>query len=43
MEKIKNENYILIQGWMINELQLKGNELLINKINEIIDYIMEDK
>lgn len=32
MEKIKNENYILIQGWMINELQLKGNELLIYAI-----------
>ena len=25
----KNENYIVIQGWMINELGLKGNELLI--------------
>lgn len=28
-DKIKNENYVLIQGWMINELKLKGNELLI--------------
>jgi len=26
---IKNENYIQISGWMINELNLKGNELLI--------------
>lgn len=29
MEKIKRENYILIQGWMIIDLKLKGNELLI--------------
>ena len=28
-DKIINENYVLIQGWMINELKLKGNELLI--------------
>lgn len=26
---IKNENYINISGWMVNELKLKGNELLI--------------
>lgn len=26
---IKNENYINVQGWMINELHLKGNELII--------------
>lgn len=26
---IKNENYIQISGWMINELKLKGTELLI--------------
>ena len=26
---IKNENYITIQGWMINELKLKGNSLII--------------
>ena len=26
---IKNENYITIQGWMINELGLKGNSLII--------------
>ena len=25
----KNEEYIVIQGWMINELNLKGNDLLI--------------
>ena len=29
MSRIKNENYITIQGWMINELNLKGNELII--------------
>lgn len=29
MSKVKNENYITIQGWMINELNLKGNELLV--------------
>lgn len=28
MSKIKNENYVTIQGWMINELNLKGNELM---------------
>lgn len=26
---VKNENYINIQGWMLNELNLKGNQLLI--------------
>ena len=26
---VKNENYITIQGWMINELNLKGNSLII--------------
>ena len=30
--KIKNENHIIIQGWMVNELNLKGNELLIYSI-----------
>ena len=30
--KVKNENYILIQGWMLNELALKNNELLIYSI-----------
>ena len=29
---IKNENYITIQGWMINELKLKGNDLIIYAI-----------
>ena len=28
MSEVKNENYISIQGWMVNELNLKGNELL---------------
>ena len=32
MSRIKNENYITIQGWMINELDLKGNELIIYSI-----------
>ena len=27
--KIKSENYIVIQGWMIKNLKLKGNELII--------------
>ena len=26
---MKNENYIVIQGWMRNELNLKGNELIV--------------
>ena len=30
--KVKNENYIHIGGWMINELNLKGNELIIYAI-----------
>jgi hypothetical protein len=32
MTKVIDENYILIQGWMVNELKLKGNELLIYAI-----------
>ena len=32
MKEIKNENYVTIQGFMINELNLKGNELLIYAI-----------
>ena len=32
MSLVKNENYILIQGWMLNELALKNNELLIYSI-----------
>ncbi len=30
--KVKNENFIVIQGYMINNLKLKGNELLIYSI-----------
>ena len=30
--KIKNENHISIQGWMVNELKLKGAELIIYAI-----------
>ena len=29
---INRENYIVIQGWMVSELKLKGNELLIYSI-----------
>lgn len=29
---MQNENYIVIQGWMINELELKTNELIIYAI-----------
>lgn len=32
MSRIKSENYITIQGWMINELNLKGNELIIYSV-----------
>ena len=32
MDNVKNENYILIQGWMLNELELKGNELMVYAI-----------
>ncbi len=30
--KIKDNNYVVIQGWMLNQLGLKGNELLIYAI-----------
>ena len=32
MGKVKNENYYQVQGWMVNELGLKGNELMIYAI-----------
>lgn len=32
MTRIKDESYICIQGWMINRLNLKGNELLVYAI-----------
>lgn len=32
MKHIRNSNYLLIEGWMINELKLSGNELLIYAI-----------
>lgn len=32
MEKLKRDNYICVQGWMVTELNLKGNELLIYAI-----------
>lgn len=28
-EKMKDSNYIVVQGWMCNELKLAGNELLV--------------
>ena len=33
---VKNENYITIQGWMVNKLQLKGNALMV-LVEEIIN------
>ena len=30
--KIKNENFFVIQGWMLNELKLKGNDLIVYAI-----------
>lgn len=30
--EIKKENYILIQGWMVTDLKLKGNDLLVYAI-----------
>ena len=32
MYKVLNENFITIQGWMVNELGLKGNELIVYAI-----------
>ena len=32
MNKVKNENFVAIQGWMVTELKLKGNSLLIYAI-----------
>ena len=32
MENVKNENFVVIQGFMVKELQLKGNELMIYAI-----------
>ena len=29
---VKNENYVVVQGFMINDLKLKGNELMIYAI-----------
>lgn len=30
--KVKKENFVCIQGWMISELHLKGNDLLVYAI-----------
>lgn len=32
MSKVRNENYLTIMGWMINELNLKGNDLIVYAI-----------
>ena len=32
MSKVKKETYIVIQGFMVNDLKLKGNELLVYAI-----------
>lgn len=32
MENVKNENFVVIQGFMVKDLQLKGNELMIYAI-----------
>lgn len=32
MGRVKNENYVVIQGFMVNEMKLKGNELLVYAI-----------
>ena len=32
MSKVKNNVYVVIQGWYINELKLKGNELMVYSI-----------
>ena len=32
MTKVDNRNFIAIQGWMVNDLGLKGNELLVYAI-----------
>ena len=32
MSKIQNENHVSIFGWMINELNLKGNDLMVYAI-----------
>ena len=29
---VKNENFVVTHGWMINELNLKGNELAVYAI-----------
>ena len=29
MSKVKDQNFFVIHGWMLNQLELKGNELLI--------------
>lgn len=32
MSKVKGENFFVVQGWMVTELKLKGNELLVYAI-----------
>lgn len=30
--RVNNDNFIMIQGWMVNELKLKGNDLMVYAI-----------
>lgn len=32
MSKVTRENYLMIQGWMVTDLKLKGNDLLVYAI-----------
>ena len=32
MNKVKNDNFVVIRGFMVNELKLKGNDLLVYAI-----------
>ena len=49
---VKNDDFLIIQGWMVNELHLKGNDLIIyaiiysfnqeeKSINNFKEYLME--
>ena len=32
VNKVRNDNYFQVQGWMVNQLELKGNELMVYAI-----------
>lgn len=40
-KRVKGTNYIVVSGWMVNELGLKGNELLVYAI--IYGFSQDDK